>query len=596
MKANPFSSNPRGSVSGASTPAKNRATTLDIPGLTRSKVSPDGRIAQRDVGAKLVIVMVGLPARGKSYIVKKIARYLNWLQHPTEIFNVGNRRRIAAGGGQPLPKKSIDSQLRESIRKMSVNTAAPPAVVDQKDMLPPPAIATQILVNGEPNQVPPTPQTSQPIPLPAPQQMDQSAAFFDPDNVDAVQLREKVALETLDELLDYILNGGGSVGILDATNSTLERRKMIMNHIRARAGAELGVLFLESRCIDQNLLESNMRLKLSGPDYKDRGDPAAALADFKKRVQMYEKTYVPLGDYEEDNNMPYIQMIDVGRKIVAHQIKGFLSIQAATYLMNFNLAPRQIWLTRHGESVDNVDGRIGGDSPLSPAGIHYAKALAAFIASERALWEKRQREKQASTHFPPLPGDATPPNPEYTGQISNQEERHFCVWTSMLKRSIETALFFNEDEFDVKQMRMLNELNAGEFDGMTYEKIKAEHHDQYELRKKDKLHYRYPGPGGEGYLDIINRLQKVIIEVERMTDHVLLVGHRSITRVLLAYFQGLKREDISDLDVPLGVVYMLEPVSRLLGFLQAFKLTIGDLETLRCRIQSLPVQSNPGSI
>jgi len=81
-----------------------------------------------------------------------------------------------------------------------------------------------------------------------------------------------------------------------------------------------------------------------------------------------------------------------------------------------------------------------------------------------------------------------------------------------------------------------------------------------------------------------------------MTDHVLLVGHRSITRVLLAYFQGLKREDISDLDVPLGVVYMLEPVSRLLGALVAFKLTMTDLETLRCRIQSLPVQSNPGSI
>ncbi len=103
---------------------------------------------------------------------------------------------------------------------------------------------------------------------------------------------------------------------------------------------------------------------------------------------------------------------------------------------------------------------------------------------------------------------------------------------------------------------------------MTYEQIRTEHKEQYELRKRDKLHYRYPGPGGEGYLDIINRLQKVIIEVERMTDHILLVGHRSITRVLLAYFQGLKREDISDLDVPLGVAYMLEPVSRPLEHLQ----------------------------
>lgn len=42
---------------------------------------------------KLVIVMVGLPARGKSYITKKLARYLNWLQLDTKIFNVGERRR-----------------------------------------------------------------------------------------------------------------------------------------------------------------------------------------------------------------------------------------------------------------------------------------------------------------------------------------------------------------------------------------------------------------------------------------------------------------------------------------------------------------------
>ena len=469
-----------------------------------------------------------------------------------------------------MPDMSVEGKLRESVRRMSVTTGAPNGFVDQKAILPPPALAAQILVDGDPDRSQAssnlTDDHTQPdgstntISLPAPEQLDQSADFFDPDNFKAFQLREQVALETLDDLLDYVLNRGGSVGIFDATNSTRERRKMIVDHIRERAGPELGILFLESRCIDEQLLESNMRLKLSGPDYKDRSDPVAALADFKKRVQMYEKTYVPLGEHEERNNMPYVQMIDVGRKMISHQIHGFLSIQAVTYLMNFNLAPRQIWLTRHGETIDNVTGRIGGDSSLSAAGIQYAKALTSFLTTQRAEWEQRNREKQALTHFPPQPGDATPPNPEYAGQTSNVEERNFCIWTSMLKRSIQTAQFFDEEDWDVKQMRMLNELNAGEMEGMTYEEIKAHHPDQYELRKHDKLHYRYPGPGGEGYLDIINRLQKVIVEVERLTDHVLLVGHRSITRVLLAYFLGLGREDISDLDVPLGVLYMLEPV------------------------------------
>ena len=50
-----------------------------------------------------------------------------------------------------------------------------------------------------------------------------------------------------------------------------------------------------------------MRLKLSGPDYKDQ-NPVTALADFKKRVALYEKSYVPLGEYEEKNDMPYIQV------------------------------------------------------------------------------------------------------------------------------------------------------------------------------------------------------------------------------------------------------------------------------------------------
>ena len=256
-------------------------------------------------------------------------------------------------------------------------------------------------------------------------------------------------------------------------------------------------------------------------------------------------------------------MVDVGRKVVSHQIRGFLSAQTVYYLLNFNLAPRQIWITRHGESLDNVNGKIGGDSDLSENGHMYAKALTRFMRHERKVWDVRQLNKALSTHFPPLPGDTTPPNPEYSYHGDKADSEHssknFCVWTSMLKRSIQTAQYFDEEDFDVKQMKMLDELNAGTMEGMTYNEIRTRFAEEYATRKRDKLHYRYPGAGGEGYLDIINRLRAVIVEVERMTDHVLLVGHRSVARVLLAYFMGLKREDVADLDVPLGMLYMLEP-------------------------------------
>ena len=457
--------------------------------------------------------MVGLPARGKSYITKKLARYLNWLQHDTRIFNVGERRRIAA---HPHPGNDCSASCMESPAKARKTASEPKSSANGtahplQPTTPPTSPSTQVLLNG--GLPPPTPPFERLPPsaieyaieeqiesLEAPEdldherepfsnderpsterddieQMDHNAEFFDPSNAKASNLREQLAMETLDELLDFILEKGGSVGIFDATNSTHERRRAIVNKLRARAGPDLNVLFLESLCIDESLLEANMRLKLSGPDYRDQ-DPIAALDDFKKRVKMYQKQYVSLGDYEEMHDMPYIQMIDVGRKIISHQIRGFLSAQTNYYLLNFNLAPRQIWITRHGESRDNVKGLIGGDSDLTETGRAYARALTAFMQDQRRVWEVRQQDKALSTHFPPQPGDTTPPNPAYTS--FDPASKNFCVWTSMLKRSIQTAQYFDEEEFDVKQMKMLDELNAGMMEGRTYENIKDQFSAEYE--------------------------------------------------------------------------------------------------------------------
>jgi 6-phosphofructo-2-kinase len=219
--------------SGGTTPrVRPHATTLNIPGMTRSKVSPDGRIAERDVAAKLVIIMVGLPARGKSYLTKKIQRYLSWLQYNSRIFNVGNRRRVAAGVGH-LPshlhaRKKTDTPEQAAnalLNGMSIPTIEEPPKLD---------------LNASTGQA----EHTEPI--------DQSAKFFDPHNESAAKLREQVALDTLDELLDYLLLQGGAVGILDATNSTVHRRKLLVERIQARE-PKLGILFIESICHDQNV-------------------------------------------------------------------------------------------------------------------------------------------------------------------------------------------------------------------------------------------------------------------------------------------------------------------------------------------------------
>jgi len=76
-------------------------------------------------------------------------------------------------------------------------------------------------------------------------------------------MRDELAMDTLEELLRWLMNENGSVGILgifafafvltsqDATNSTRSRRKMILD--RVNEIEDLNVLFLESICTDKKV-------------------------------------------------------------------------------------------------------------------------------------------------------------------------------------------------------------------------------------------------------------------------------------------------------------------------------------------------------
>ncbi|KAK3256808.1 hypothetical protein CYMTET_34080, partial [Cymbomonas tetramitiformis] len=92
----------------------------------------------------------------------------------------------------------------------------------------------------------------------------------------------------------------------------------------------------------------------------------------------------------------------------------------------------------------------------------------------------------------------------------------------MLKRSAETAKYLH----DIPKVvwRQLNEIDMGVCDGMTYSEIKAAMPAEFEMRAKDKLRFRYSR--GESYLDVIQRLESLIIELERQQQPVLIVAHQ----------------------------------------------------------------------
>lgn len=501
-------------------PKQGKAYTLNIPGQTSSKTSPDGRIAKVDVGSKLVIVMVGLPARGKSYITNKLTRYLNWLQHDCRVFNVGNTRRLDTENNngpedRPLPDTNTPNNEMENSEEKS--TASP---------------------------------------------SNHNADFFSPDNYTYTALREKWAMDTLDQLLDYVIDGSGSVGIFDATNSTKNRRLRVLKRIQERTNGELKVLFLESICNDPAIIQSNIKLKLSGPDYK-KMDPEVALEDFVARLQNYEKAYETIDEQEEKvPGFQYVKMIDTGKKVVSYNVQGFLASQTIYFLLNFNLCERQIWITRHGESTDNLSGKIGGDAHLTKRGTKFSKALSKFMNFQRQEFRKKQLEAFSTRlelkYNELLKKGSNANEDDNDPETEIPTEPNFYVWTSMLSRAVESGQYFDDSLYSIKEMRMLNELGGGKFEGLTYEEIQNRYPKEFQSRIQNKLTYRYPGVGGESYLDVLTRLRPLIAEIERTVDHLLIISHRVVLRILLAYFLNLDRSSIGELDVPLHTLYCLE--------------------------------------
>ncbi|KAF8852910.1 bifunctional 6-phosphofructo-2-kinase/fructose-2,6-bisphosphate 2-phosphatase [Acephala macrosclerotiorum] len=389
----------------------------------------------------ICVVMVGLPARGKSLIAQKAQRYLKWLSIDAQVFNVGNYRR--KGAAQP------------------------------------------------------------------------SADFFDVNNSEGERLRKAAAEAAVADMMKWFKEGGGIIAILDATNSTKARRRWIKDRCD-KEGIE--TLFVESICDDEDLIMSNiLEVKTTSPDYVGQ-DPEAAAQDFRNRIRNYEKVYETIDN--DEKNLTYLKIMDVGARVIINRIQDYLQSRVVYYLMNLHIKRRSIWLSRHGESMYNVTGQIGGDAELSPRGEQYALKL-----------------------------------PELVRQSFEGQEHPLTVWTSTLKRTIATARHLPQ-EWNQLQWKALDELDSGVCDNMTYAEIKKEYPDDFLARDEDKYNYRYRG--GESYRDVVIRLEPIIMELER-SENILIVTHQAILRCIYAYFMKEDQERSPWLNVPLHCLIKLTP-------------------------------------
>ncbi|CCD23048.1 fructose-2,6-bisphosphatase NDAI_0B00140 [Naumovozyma dairenensis CBS 421] len=338
------------------------------------------------------------------------------------------------------------------------------------------------------------------------------AEFFNSQNEENYKLRQKALSNTMEQLFQWFEKEDGTVGIVDATCSTRERRQWIIKQCEMY---DIKPMFLESWCNDDELIMKNIKdINSTSPDYTDV-DPMMAELDFKKKIQYYKNVYESLNS-QTDSEVTFVKLINISEEVIINKIQTYLQSRIVFYVMNIRIKPRCIWLSRHGESIYNVEKKIGGDSLLSERGLQYAKKLKEMI------------EENA-------PGE------------------DLTVWTSTLKRTQQTAQYLN---FKKLQWKALDELDAGVCDGMTYEEIEEVYPEDFKARDEDKYFYRYRG--GESYRDVVIRLEPIIMELERR-ENILIITHQAVLRCIYAYFMNVPQEESPWMAIPLHTLIKLEP-------------------------------------
>lgn len=384
---------------------------------------------QRIIMDKLYIAMVGLPARGKSTVSRRLCDGLGSYGLKVRIFNNGDMRRLHLGPSSSLPE------------------------------------------------------------------------FYNNNNQSGREQREQIARMNLYEAKSF-LGRGGNVAILDATNSSRERRKLIEEN-----AGDIPILFIECINKDEDMLNASIHRKSTMPEFSHLGT-LAAMAYFRERICYYEKIFVGLSEEEH-----FVRLDTLHNRIEEEK-----SCSAIPHYLNIRDIlvsdwVRHLYLVRHAQSLYNVDGRLGGDSGLTEYGRKQAAALA--------------------RHFSDIPVP--------------------FVFTSTRRRAQESAeaIRAQQDKCLVTSLPEFDEINAGICEDMRYEDIKRELPEEYKARKRDKYNYSYPL--GEGYASMADRVYrglKKALFLSGAASGTMIIGHQAINRMILSNFLYRRAEDVPYISIP----------------------------------------------
>lgn len=144
----------------------------------------------------------------------------------------------------------------------------------------------------------------------------------------------------------------------------------------------------------------------------------------------------------------------MGSRFLVNRVQDHIQSRIVYYLMNIHVTPRSIYLSRHGESELNLLGCIGGDSGLSPRGQKVSTSCSILVWKQWTTSDSKPISVKA-------PQSRSCFNFQYANAlaafIKGQNIRDLKVWTSHMKRTIQTAEALG---VQYEQWKALNEIDA----------------------------------------------------------------------------------------------------------------------------------------
>jgi broad specificity phosphatase PhoE len=307
--------------------------------------------------------------------------------------------------------------------------------------------------------------------------------------------------------------GNGDVAILDATNVSRARRRLMEGTL-----TDHPLLFVECLNEDQELLRACIRRKTALPEYAGYAEEAA-LENFQKRISYYENIYEPLR-----HEKFWLRVDSTANRILAEHPREGCAYYPAIREIVVSVWVHCLYLVRHGQTEFNLQGRIGGDPPLTEHGRAQAAALAEHLRDRPIDW----------------------------------------VFTSTRLRSHQTAapLLAQRPHTHVMAFREFDEIWAGDCEGLRYAEIRQRMPQVASARNADKYGFAYPK--GESYAMLRERVQRGLRHARVRAGGTPrgLVGPPGLNRVLLALFLRQRQEDIPYIYVPQDQYYHISLTPR----------------------------------